>query len=138
MAEAESLLAGKVLAHNHFLARRSLVELGLALRLPALVEEQCGKLASFYERSGRPIGDTMPLADFLVRRGRVLACAAQPALARHGRRGASSSRLVHPRRSRAPAPRTRGSIGAAAGVEPDEMRFESYLKSGATFGITLI
>ena len=42
---------------------------------PALVEEQCGKLASFYERNGRPIRESMPLADFLVRRGRVLAAA---------------------------------------------------------------
>jgi hypothetical protein len=75
VGEAESLLAGKVLAHNHFLARRTLSELGLALRLPELVEEQCGKLASFYESGGKPIRDSMPLADFLVRRGRVLAAA---------------------------------------------------------------
>jgi class 3 adenylate cyclase/tetratricopeptide (TPR) repeat protein len=75
IAEAETLLGGKVLAHNHFLARRSLVELGLALRLPTLVEEQCDKLASFSERSGKPMRESMPLADFLVRRGRVLAAA---------------------------------------------------------------
>jgi class 3 adenylate cyclase len=75
IAEAESLLAGKVLAHNHFLARRSLIELGLTLRLPNFAEEQSNKLASFYEANGRPMRESMPLADFLVRRGRVLAAA---------------------------------------------------------------
>ena len=75
IAEAEALLAGKVLAHNHYLARRSLVELGLTLRDPAMVEEQCDKLVAFYEGNGRPVGETMPLTDFLVRRGRVLAAA---------------------------------------------------------------
>jgi hypothetical protein len=73
IAEAETLLAGKVLAHNHFLARRSLIELGLSLRLPSFVDDQCDKLASFYETNGRLMRDSMPLADFLVRRGRVLA-----------------------------------------------------------------
>jgi hypothetical protein len=75
VAEAETLLAGKVLAHNHYLARRALIELGWILADPDLIEDQCEKLAAFYQIGERPLRETMPLADFLVRRGRVLAAA---------------------------------------------------------------
>ena len=75
VAEAEALLAGKVLAHNHFLARRALIELGWSLADPDMIEDQCAKLAAFYRIEARPLRETMPLADFLVRRGRVLAAA---------------------------------------------------------------
>ena len=75
VAEAETLLAGRVLAHNHFLARRALVELGRILADPDMIEDQCAKLAAFYRIEARPLHETMPLADFLVRRGRVLAAA---------------------------------------------------------------
>ncbi|MBN9488689.1 MAG: AAA family ATPase [Alphaproteobacteria bacterium] len=73
--EAETLLAGKVLAHNHYLARRSLIELGRILADPDMIEDQCAKLAAFYQIETRPLRETMPLADVLVRRGRVLAAA---------------------------------------------------------------
>jgi tetratricopeptide (TPR) repeat protein len=73
LMEAETLLAGKVLAHNHLLARRALIELGRIVRDPDMIEDQCTKLASFYRIEARPLRDTMPLADFLVRRGRVFA-----------------------------------------------------------------
>jgi hypothetical protein len=75
VAEAETLLAGKVLAHNHYLARRALIELGRILADPNMIEDQCAKLAAFYRIEGRPLSETMPLADFLVRRGRVFAAA---------------------------------------------------------------
>jgi class 3 adenylate cyclase/tetratricopeptide (TPR) repeat protein len=75
LMEAETLLAGKALAHNHYLARRALIELGRILGDPDMIEDQCTKLASFYEIKARPLCDTMPLADFLVRRGRVFAAA---------------------------------------------------------------
>ena len=73
VAEAEALLAGKVLAHNHYLTRRALIELGRLLGDPDMIEDQCAKLATFYQIEARPLRETMPLADFLVRRGRVLA-----------------------------------------------------------------
>ena len=73
VAEAEALLAGKVLAHNHYLARRALIELGRILADPDMIEDQCAKLAAFYQIEARPLRETMPLADFLVRRGRVFA-----------------------------------------------------------------
>ena len=73
VAEAEALLAGKVLAHNHYLTRRALVELGRILADPDMIEDQCTKLATFYQIEARPLRETMPLADFIVRRGRVLA-----------------------------------------------------------------
>jgi tetratricopeptide (TPR) repeat protein len=69
VAEAEMLLSGKVVAHNHFLARRALIELGRTLGDPDMIEDQCAKLASFYRNEARP------LADFIVRRGRVFAAA---------------------------------------------------------------
>lgn len=75
VAEAETLLSGKVLAHNHYLARRALIELGRMLADPGMIEDQCAKLAAFYRIEARPLRETMPLADFLVRRGRVLAAA---------------------------------------------------------------
>jgi hypothetical protein len=75
VAEAETLLAGKVLAHNHYLARRTLIELGRTLADPDMMEDQCAKLAAFFQIEARPLRETMPLADFLVRRGRVLAAA---------------------------------------------------------------
>lgn len=75
VAEAESLLAGKVLAHNHHLARRALIELGRIRVDPEMMEDQCAKLAAFYQIGARPLRETMPLTDFLVRRGRVLAAA---------------------------------------------------------------
>jgi hypothetical protein len=75
LMEAETLLAGKALAHNHYLARRALIELGRILGDPDMIEDQCRKLASFYRIEACPLGDTMPLADFLVRRGRVFAAA---------------------------------------------------------------
>ena len=75
VAEAETLLSGKVLAHNHYLARRALIELGRILADPAMIEDQCAKLEAFYRIEARPLRETMPLADFLVRRGRVLAAA---------------------------------------------------------------
>ena len=40
-----------------------------------MIEDQCAKLAAFYQIEARPLRETMPLADFLVRRGRVLAAA---------------------------------------------------------------
>ena len=70
IAEAETLLSGKVVAHNHYLARRALIELGRILGDPDMIEDQCAKLASFYRNEA-----AMPLADFLVRRGRVFAAA---------------------------------------------------------------
>ena len=42
---------------------------------PDMIEDQCAKLASFYWNEARPLGKAMPLADFLVRRGRVFATA---------------------------------------------------------------
>jgi hypothetical protein len=75
VAEAETLLAGTVLAHNHYLARRALIKLGRILADPDMIEDQCAKLAAFYRIRARPLRETMPLADFLVRRGRVLAAA---------------------------------------------------------------
>lgn len=55
--------------------RRALIELGRILADPDMIEDQCAKLASFYQIRARPLRETMPLADFLVRRGRVLASA---------------------------------------------------------------
>jgi len=75
VAEAETLLTGEVLAHNHYLARRALIELGWILADPDMIEDQCAKLAAFYRIEARPLRETMPLADFLGRRGRVLAAA---------------------------------------------------------------
>jgi tetratricopeptide (TPR) repeat protein len=75
VAEAEKLLSGKVLAHNHYFARRALIELGRLLGDPDMIEDQCAKLASFYRNEARPLGEAMPLADFVVRRGRVFAAA---------------------------------------------------------------
>lgn len=49
--------------------------MGRMLGDPDLIEDQCTKLASFYEIEARPLRDTMPLADFLVRRGRMFAAA---------------------------------------------------------------
>jgi hypothetical protein len=40
-----------------------------------MIEDQCAKLAAFYQIGARPLRETMPFADFLVRRGRVLAAA---------------------------------------------------------------
>ena len=54
VAEAETLLAGKVLAHNHYLARRALIELGLILADPDMIEDRCAKLAAFYQIEARP------------------------------------------------------------------------------------
>ena len=75
IAEAEELLAGKVVAHNHFLARRALMELGRTLGNPDLIEDQCAKLTSFYQRGAKPLSETIPFVDYLVRRGRVFAAA---------------------------------------------------------------
>ena len=75
IAEAEKLLSGKVVAHNHYLARRALIELGRILGDPDMIEDQCAKLASFHRNEERPLGEAMPLADFVVRRGRVFAAA---------------------------------------------------------------
>ena len=75
IAEAEKLLSGKALAHNHWFARRALIELGRTLGDPDMIEDQCAKLASFYRNEARPLGEAMPLADFIVRRGRVFAAA---------------------------------------------------------------
>ena len=75
IAEAEKLLSGKVLSHNHFLARRALIELGRILGDPDMIEDQCAKLASFYRNEARPLGEATPLVDFVVRRGRVFAAA---------------------------------------------------------------
>ena len=69
LAEAETLLAGGVLAHNQLLARRAIIELGWEKANPALMEEQCAKLAHFYA------DQSAPLSKFVVRRGRVLAAA---------------------------------------------------------------
>ena len=69
------MLAGKVLAHNHYLARRALIELGRILVDPDLIEDQCAEREGFYRIEERPLRETMPLADFLVRRGRVFAAA---------------------------------------------------------------
>jgi tetratricopeptide (TPR) repeat protein len=117
VAEAESLLSGKVLAHNHFLARRSLVELGLTLRDPAFVDEHAAKLASFYEGSAKPIRESMPLADFLVRRGHVLAAAMRGE--RSGERAAEAQNLLD-WSARAGALRlARGLVEALEQVKPD-------------------
>ena len=75
IAEAEELLAGKVVAQNHFLARRALMELGRTLGNPDLIEDQCAKLTSFYQRGAKPLSETIPIVDYLVRRGRVFAAA---------------------------------------------------------------
>ncbi len=75
IVEAEELLAGKVVAHNHFFARRVLMELGRTLGNPDLIEDQCAKLASFYQSEAKPLSETIPLVDYLVRRGRVFAAA---------------------------------------------------------------
>ena len=75
IAEAEELLAGKVLAHNHFQVRGALMELGRTLGNPDLIEDQCAKLASFYQSEAKPLSETMPFVDYLVRRGRVFAAA---------------------------------------------------------------
>jgi tetratricopeptide (TPR) repeat protein len=112
IAEAESLLAGKVLAHNHYLARRSLVELGLTLRDPTLVEEQCDKLVAFYEGNGRSVGESMPLTDFLVRRGRVLAAAMR---GERSREMAAQAQALLDWSARAGAVRLRRGLDAALG-----------------------
>jgi len=75
LMEAETLLAGKALSYNHYLARRALIELGRILGDPDMIEDQCAKLASFYRIEARTLNETMPLADFVVRRGRVFAAA---------------------------------------------------------------
>ena len=75
VAEAETLLSGKVVSHNHNLARRALIELGRILGDLDMIEDQWAKLASFYRNESRPLGEAMPLADFLVRCGRVFAAA---------------------------------------------------------------
>ena len=49
--------------------------MGRILADPNMIEDQCAKLAAFYRIEGRPLSETMPLADFLVRRGRVFAAA---------------------------------------------------------------
>jgi hypothetical protein len=43
--------------------------LGRILADPDMIEDQCAKLAAFYRIRARPLRETMPLADFLVRRG---------------------------------------------------------------------
>ena len=60
IAEAEELLAGKVVAHNHLWARRALMELGRTLGNPDLIEDQCAKLTSFYQRGAKPLSETIP------------------------------------------------------------------------------
>ena len=45
VAEAETLLAGKVLAHNHYLARRALIELGWILADPDMKAFSTRKLS---------------------------------------------------------------------------------------------
>ena len=40
-----------------------------------MIEDQRAKLAAFYRIETRPLRETMPLADFLMRRGRLLAAA---------------------------------------------------------------
>ena len=95
VAEAEKLLSGKVLAHNRYLARRALIELGRTLGDPDMIEDQCAKLASFYrnprrsDAAGRFLGASRP---------RVRRCAAGRPFARNGRRGEGADRLVGGRR----------------------------------------
>ncbi len=67
--ECEKLLGGNVLAHNHYLARHHLIALGRGLGDPEFIEQQCGRLSAYYCQ------EAMPLADFMSRRGRVLAAA---------------------------------------------------------------
>jgi class 3 adenylate cyclase/tetratricopeptide (TPR) repeat protein len=69
MAEAETLLDGEVLAHNHYLARRHLIAMGHQRGDPGLMEDQADKLDAFHHR------EPMPWASFVARRGRVLAAA---------------------------------------------------------------
>lgn len=69
IAECETLLAGKALAHNHYLARRHLIELGLLRGDPEVAEMQCARLEEYYA------AEPMPFAHAMVRRGRVLAAA---------------------------------------------------------------
>jgi len=52
-----------------------IVELGRILADPDMIEDQCAKLAAFYRIETRPLRETIPLADFLVHRGRLLAAA---------------------------------------------------------------
>jgi class 3 adenylate cyclase/tetratricopeptide (TPR) repeat protein len=67
VAECETLLSGSVLAHNHYLARNHLINLGIETGEPDFVDRQSERLLAFYNT------ETMPLADFIARRGRVLA-----------------------------------------------------------------
>jgi tetratricopeptide (TPR) repeat protein len=68
-AEAEALLDGKAVSHNHYIARRHFIEMGRELGDPDVMESHAAKLAAFHR------GEPMPFADFIVRRGRVLAAA---------------------------------------------------------------
>ncbi len=38
-------------------------------------KDQCAKLTSFYQRGAKPLSETIPFVDYLVRRGRVFAAA---------------------------------------------------------------
>jgi hypothetical protein len=54
VAKAEALLTGKVLAHNHYLARRADCRMGRILADPDMIEDQCAKLAAFCRIETRP------------------------------------------------------------------------------------
>ena len=67
LEEIEDLLSTVAVSHNHWFARRQLIELGWELRDPQMIQFHASALETFTRR------ESSPFVDAIIRRGRVLA-----------------------------------------------------------------
>lgn len=79
LGEGEALLQERTLGHNHLYFRRHAIDASLAAGRPDEARRHAGLLAKFAEP------EPLPLTDLVVRRGRLLADAAQGTLSPQGR-----------------------------------------------------
>ena len=66
IAEVEEILADRAVSHNHWIARRWLIELGWDLKAPNLIEDQTSRLAVYAAL------EPTPFTEIIVARGHLL------------------------------------------------------------------